>query len=396
MSNFTPPPFRGRAGEGGDRLLRRLAQSLAAILGSALLVLPGVSSSQTDVQDGQPEGSGAATLGGTDGDTYQVTSLEDGGPGSLRYGIETADGPRIIVFDVEGTIELDSRLAVDKPYLTLAGETAPGEGITITGWTTSIANTHDVIIRYLRFRPGDANCPAFQDDALNVVRSTDVLIDHVSTSWSVDETLSVTHSDRVTVQWSIIAESLRDSCHEKGPHGYASLIRWNGGVTFHHNLFAHHDSRVPRVGDDTRLDFVNNVVYDWGARPGYSGPADEGTTRVNYVGNYAIAGPSTAPPTRSRIFIAGSPTTRVYQSGNKVDANVNGVHDGVDTAFSMFAGDYGTEPTRFDAPPIVTDTADVAYDRVLAEAGASLARDAVDARIVDEVRTEAGRIIDTP
>ena len=290
--------------------VQRRSRALAVVIASALFAcfMPGVSSSQDDSPGSNPEGFGAAALGGADGDMYQVTTLDDGGPGSLRYGIETADGPRTIVFDVEGTIELDSHLRVDKPYLTLAGETAPGEGVTLTGWTTSITNTHDIVVRYLRFRPGDANCPSFQDDALNVVRSTDVLIDHVSASWSVDETLSVTYSDRITVQWSIIAESLRDSCHEKGPHGYASLLRWNGGVTLHHNLFVHDDSRVPRVGDDTRLDFVNNVLYDWGARPGYSGPADEGTTRVNYVGNYAIAGPSTAPAARSKNIRRGQPS----------------------------------------------------------------------------------------
>ena len=342
------------------------------------------------------EGFGSAALGGSSGDIYHVTNLDDGGPGSLRSGIKTAVGPRTIVFDVAGTIELRSRLPIERPYLTLAGDTSPGVGVTVTGWTTSVANTHDVIVRYLRFRPGDGNCPAFQDDALNVVRSTDVLIDHVSTSWSVDETLSVTYSDRVTVRWSIIAESLNDSCHEKGPHGYASLLRWDGGVTFHHNLFAHHNSRVPRVGDDTSLDFVNNVLYDWGIRPGYSGPEGEGSTHINYVGNYGVAGPSTVPARRSVIFVGGSPETQIYQEGNLIDANLNGFRDGTDTGWAMFAGSYTPAALRFDFSPVATDAADSAYARVLTEAGASLARDSIDQRIVDEVRTETGRIVDSP
>jgi pectate lyase len=335
-----------------------------------------------------------AAFGGSGGDIYHVTNLDDSGPGSLRSGIQTAVGPRTIVFDVAGTIELRSRLPIDRPYLTLAGDTAPDAGITVTGWTTSVANTHDVVVRHLRFRPGDANCPAFQDDALNVVRSTDVLIDHVSTSWSIDETLSVTYSDRVTVQWSIIAESLNDSCHEKGSHGYASLLRWNGDVAFHHNLFTHHNSRVPRVGDDTSLNFVNNVLYDWGMRPGYSGPEGEGSTRINYVGNYAIAGPSTTPSRRSIVFVGGSPETQIYQQGNLIDANLNGYRDGTDTGWAMFAGSYTPAPTRFDFPPVAADDADATYERVLAEAGASPARDSVDERIVEDVRTESGRIID--
>ena len=118
-----------------------------------------------------------------------------------------------------------------------------------------------MIVRYLRFRAGDINCPEFQGDSLGVVASRDVIIDHVSASWSIDETLSVTRSDRVTVQWSIIAESLDSACHLEGRHGFGSLLRWgDGGLSFHHNLYAHHASRNPRIGDDLGVDFVNNVV----------------------------------------------------------------------------------------------------------------------------------------
>jgi pectate lyase len=238
------------------------------------------------------EGFGAYAVGGRGGDVYHVTTLADSGPGSLRHGVSEARGPRTIVFDVSGTIFLRSELVIDRPFLTLAGQTAPGDGVTIAGFGTLISDTHNVIVRFMRFRPGDINCPEFQGDALSVVRSQDIVIDHVSASWSIDEALSVTHSDRVTVQWSIIADSLNASCHREGRHGFGSLLRWGaGGLTFHHNLYAHHASRNPRLGDDLGLDFVNNVVYDWGSAPGYSGEAAEGSPRLNYVANTLVADP---------------------------------------------------------------------------------------------------------
>ena len=343
------------------------------------------------------EGAGANTVGGRGGDVYHVTNLNDSGPGSLREGIRTATGPRTIVFDVSGTIYLTSKLSINKPNLTIAGQTAPGDGITIAGWNTIISNTRDVIVRYLRFRVGDVNCPGYQDDALSVDRSNNVIIDHVSVSWSADETLSVTESDRVTVQWSFITESMKNSCHEKGAHGYGSLIRYgNGQVTYHHNLYAHHDSRNPRVGDNIGLDFVNNVVYDWGIKAGYSGDATEGTTRVNYVGNYLVAGPSTPASNRTRAFEGGSASTQIYQSNNLIDSNVNGARDGADTDWAMFVGAYTKQqPGRFDFAQVETDDAKTAYERVLKLAGQSLVRDVVDTRIVSEMRSDGGRQIDS-
>ena len=170
----------------------------------------------------------------------------------------------------------------------------------------------------MRFRPGDVNCPNYQDDGFDVDKSTNVIADHVSASWSVDETLSVTESNNVTIQWSLITESMKNSCHIKGAHGYGSLIRYlNGLVTYHHNLYAHHDSRNPRLGDNIGLDFVNNVIFDWGNEAGYSGDATEGTPRLNYVGNYLIAGPDTPASKRIRAFNGGSLSTLIYQSNTR-------------------------------------------------------------------------------
>ncbi len=343
------------------------------------------------------EGSGAFTAGGRAGDVYHVTNLNDAGAGSLRYGIQTASGPRTIIFDLSGTIYLQSKLSINKPFLTLAGQTAPGDGITVAGWTTAITDTHDVIVRYMRFRVGDINCPNYQDDGFTVDRSTNVIADHVSASWSVDETLSVTESSLVTIQWSFITESMKNSCHVKGAHGYGSLIRYGDGlVTYHHNLYAHHDSRNPRLGDNIGLDFVNNIVYDWGSEAGYSGEASEGTPRLNYVGNYLVAGPSTPSSKRNRAFNGASTNTLIYQSNNFIDSNLNGAHDGADTQWAMFIGSYTKQqPGRFSFQQVETDDAPTAYGRVLNLAGQRLVRDAVDTRIISEVQNEGGHQIDS-
>jgi rhamnogalacturonyl hydrolase YesR/pectate lyase len=342
------------------------------------------------------EGFGAFAAGGRGGDVYHVKNLSDAGPGSLRYGVQTARGPRTIVFDLSGTIFLRSGLNIDKPFLTLAGQTAPGDGVTVAGFTTSIAGTHDVIVRFMRFRAGDINCPVFQGDALNVFESRDVIIDHVSASWSIDETLSVTHSDRVTVQWSIIADSLNAACHAKGHHGYGSLLRYGkGGITLHHDLYAHHASRNPRLGDDLGLDFVNNVVYDWGSEPGYSGPASEGSPRLNYVANTLVAGPSTRAEKRKLAFATGSDRTEIYERGNRIDAVVQGATATVPSDWELFTGAYRVRQERFPFPEVETDDAGTAYRRVLAEAGASLVRDSVDSSVLRSVETKTGSLIDS-
>jgi pectate lyase len=336
------------------------------------------------------EGEGAFATGGRGGDVYTVTNRNDAGPGSLRQGIVSAPGvPRTIVFAVAGTIELRSRLTINRDNLTIAGQTAPGGGITITGWPVVVSRARNVIIRHLRFRMGDANCPAVQDDALWVDRSQNVIIDHVSASWSVDETLSVTDSSGVTVQWSFITESLRSSCHEKGAHGYGSLIRFgNGRVTYYRNLFAHHDSRNPRLGDNIALDFVNNVVYNWGSTAGYSGAAEEGNTRLNLVGNSYVAGPSST--NRNRAFVGGSANTTIYVESNLMN--------GVDTEWQMISGAFTRrEESRHETVQIEGVSApEAALLAVLRAGGANRSRDSVDERIVEQVRAQTGRIINSP
>jgi pectin methylesterase-like acyl-CoA thioesterase len=357
------------------------------------------------------EGAGAYSIGGRGGDTYHVTNLNDTGAGSLRNGVTTATGPRTIVFDVSGTINLNSRLSINKSFLTISGQTAPGDGITVAGWTTAVADAQHVIIRYMRFRPGDIRCASgMEGDALWVDNSKDVIIDHVSASWSIDESLSVTDSDRVSVQWSFISESLNTSCHPEGRHGFGSLIRYGSGrVSYHHNLYAHHFNRNPRVGDNITLDFVNNVIYDWGTDASYSGAFDEGITKVNYAGNYLVAGPNTPSNKRARAFNGGSVNTWIYQDGNIIDSNVNGIHDGTNTGWAMFVNSYTQQVAPVDlnaglAEPkepseslidINIGSAETAYRLVLFTAGSAHFRDAVDTRIFNDVRNETGAFINS-
>ncbi len=253
-----------------------------------------------------------------------------------------------------------------------------------------------------------------QGDSFWVDKSKDVLIDHVSASWSVDETLSVTESDRVSVQWSFITESLNNSCHYNDAgtaferHGYGSLIRYGDGrISYHHNLFAHHYNRNPRVGDNITLDFVNNVIYDWGTDASYSGSANEGTTKVNYIGNYLVAGPNTPSSKRNRAFSGGSVNTLIYQDGNVIDGNLNGAHDGTNTGWAMFIGSYTPQMNPLDLAAnqslkaaaslvdINAGSAESAYLSVVNTAGSSRVRDPADARNASEVRNETGLMIDS-
>ncbi|GIW76313.1 MAG: hypothetical protein KatS3mg104_1376 [Phycisphaerae bacterium] len=349
------------------------------------------------------EGAGKYSTGGRGGDVYYVQNLNDSGPGSLRYGIQTAGGPRTILFNVSGTIHLLSDLIINKSNLTIAGQTAPGGGITLADRQTRIVNngsvpTENVIVQYLRFRVGDTYTRnidnTYEPDALWIAGSRNIMIDHVSASWGVDETLSVTHgSTDVTVQWSQISQSLQNAGHHKGAHGYGSLI--NGGdITFHHNLYAQHSSRNPRPGDSsvegqtTRLDFVNNVIANPGFRYGYSG-ADL-NTYVNLVGNYGISGPETSS---TSLFLGGGTGTTIYSSGNMIDTNKNGFVDGVST--SGLSGTYTLSSSRANVIPVQTTNARQAYIQVLSRSGANLFRDTIDRGVVRSSMLGDGPMIDS-
>ncbi len=349
------------------------------------------------------EGFGAHTPGGRAGRALLVTNLSDFGPGSLRAACE-AKGPRIVVFRVSGVIELRSPLVIEQPFITIAGQTSPGGGICLKNYAVVVRRTHDVIMRHLRIRPGDVMKK--EQDALSVYDARNVIVDHCSTSWGTDETLSVTKdSSNITVQWCMITESLNRSYHHKGAHGYGSLIvSSDGGVTFHHNVYAHHSSRNPRPGGyadkpGILLDFRNNLIYNWGRAAGYNG---QYLVRMNYVGNYLKPGPSTDASARGVAFRIGGPLTALFLRDNVME----GFPKRSQSNWLMVVSPPGLSAREaeaklrarkpFPAAPVGTDSPLTAYRRALANAGATLPiRDAVDARVIQEIKTAGGGIIDS-
>lgn len=343
------------------------------------------------------EGFGAETPGGRGGRVLVVRNLADSGPGSLREAIETK-GPRIVVFAVSGIIDLKAPLRVTEPYLTLAGQSAPGMGIWLRGEGLRI-ETHDAVVRHLRSRPGEGL--GREVDAISVGGAARrVVLDHCSATWSVDEALSPSGAiGDVTVQWCLIGESLRKSVHSKGEHGYGSLVRAAGGVTLHHNLWVKNTARNPRLGDNygrppwPSFDVRNNVMALWGAVcSGMTGDR----MRVNYIGNYLKPGPESLR--RAPIVLTKNADIEFYLGGNFVEGWPE---------FDQNDGRYFTpleaEGRRlfrlssrpFPAPAVTVSDARTAYEAVLAGAGATRPRrDAVDERIVAEVRRGDGRIID--
>jgi hypothetical protein len=343
------------------------------------------------------EGAGANATGGRGGDIYYVTTLANTGTGSLRNGISGAPaGGRTILFKVSGNIVLTSTLTVNKPNLTIAGQTAPGDGICLQDYSFNIA-ANNVIVRHLRTRLGTN---ALQEaDAMWINSGTNIIVDHVSASWSVDELLSSsTDVANLTVQNCFITEALNNSIHSKGAHGYGGIISASANTTFSYlrNLYAHNQSRNPRIGSDAqagtlRLDFRNNVIYNYGGRAGYTGGTDE-STEINYVGNYCLKGPSS---TYNYILQGGGSTTHVYQNGNFIDLNRNGVVDGTDTGWGMFSESFTQFASPFEVPAATTEPAPVAFQRVVALSGAiPWRRDSNDQRIASTVRQQTGAIID--
>lgn len=349
------------------------------------------------------EGGGMFATGGRGGKVYYVTSLaDDKTEGTLRWALGKT-GPRTILFKVSGTIELTSTLKISKGDVTIAGQTAPGEGICIKGYTFAI-DADNVILRYMRFRMGDIN--AVQDDALKGNGTKNVIVDHCSMSWSTDECASFYGNENFTMQYCIVSESLRNSVHKKGVHGFGGI--WGGkNASFHHNLIAHHDSRNPRFNglrreglkyksdvDLERVDFRNNVIYNWGHHSSYGGESGQ----YNIVANYFKAGPATPAKVRNRITnidIDAQPDScppgygKYYIADNYVygfDKVTKHNWEGVllDSAVELKKAQM---LTPFDVTPVTTQTAEKAYVSVLKSAGASLFRDKIDARVVSEVET---------
>lgn len=346
------------------------------------------------------EGAGRFAAGGRGGEVLTVTNLDDSGPGSLRDAVERSHA-RIIRFAVAGTIRLKSDLVIRHPRITISGLGAPAGGIALADHSL-IVDADDVVIRHIRSRLGARS--GTEGDAISIVGGRRIILDHVSASWSVDETLSVSaRYDRtpgihdVTVQWSIISESLRRAGHSKGEHGYGSLIRGGKGsrFSFHHNLWAHHVQRMPRPGnyspiaddpDGPLIEFRSNIFYNWGGRAaGYNADKDSAATYA-FIDNCYIAGPDTRG---MHVFREENPNARAWFSGNSLNGTVP------DDPWGLVQGLRNPLDSAPDVAPVASDPVPHGCEKVLTEAGASRPRDAVDARIVEEVRTRTGRIIDS-
>lgn len=371
------------------------------------------------------EGFGRYTTGGRGGKVIHVTNLNDNGEGSFRAACEET-GARTIVFDVAGTIHLETPLQLQNGNVTIAGQTAPGDGICIADNPFQI-EANNVIIRYMRFRLGnkyvkEENADGW--DGLGGMDKENIIVDHCSVSWSIDECLSIYGVRNATVQWCIAAQSLQASGHSKGAHGYGG--NWGGsGVTYHHNLLAHHESRVPRLGPryttqlDERLDMRNNVFYNWAGNGCYGGEA----MNVNIVNNYYKPGPGTskrdAETIQRRIAAIGVRTNEYIQDYPDykptlhkwgtffIDGNVNSKYDDVtndnwtygvynqtknDASVDYKYTDEVKKQMKLEEPiefvHVTTHSANDAYARVLSYAGCSKVRDDYDNFIINE--TEKG------
>jgi pectate lyase len=345
------------------------------------------------------EGAGMYSTGGRGGEVYEVTTLADSGPGSLREAVSVSN--RTVVFRVSGTIELAAPLLIAGSNLTIAGQTAPGDGICISGHNTNIkANAHDIVIRYLRFRLGDVSGQA--DDAFNTnvpgsvspgIRN--LIIDHCSFSWAVDECLSPYGNFDVTVQWCIISEGLTLSAHPKSRHGYGGL--WGGERnTYHHNLLAHQGGRNPRFSFTEKINLVvdhrNNVIYNYGYTSCYGG---EWANGINIVGNYYKPGPDTLADV-APVILSANRGGQWHVDGNHVEGHPQvTAHNRTGIRYPVGGIAELSEPVPF-ATEIESQSAQAAYDAVLVNAGAVLPRrDAVDARVVNDVRNGTGRLINS-
>lgn len=365
------------------------------------------------------EGFGTTTPGGRGGKIIEVTSLADDGPGTLREALSDSN-PRTIIFNVGGVIELKDFAYVTSPFITIAGQTAPGDGVVIKGAGLVIL-THDVIIQHLRIRTGnEGKIKPEHNDAIAIFKSEygipyNIVVDHVSVSWGEDELISILEGVHdVTISNSIVSESLNRSRHSKGNHGSGIIITYGSDkVSLHHNLLAHNYMRNPLIEFGGTYDIVNNVIYDWGIESTFI-VDHSSNTFINLVGNHFVSGPSTNPEAKEVILrsAVGNSIPKIYESNNLGPRRQKLSDD----FMQMFT--FGFDPkfiqgntldekiawsrqTFFLAQPIkvprisIITTKDV-LETVLVSAGATQPlRDKVDQRIVGEVRGKTGKIINS-
>ena len=356
------------------------------------------------------EGGGMYTTGGRGGKVIHVTTLADSGTGSLRAALNES-GARTIVFDVAGIIELKSALSIKNGNVTIAGQTAPGDGICIKNYELKFENADNIIIRYIRFRMGDE--AKREADALWGRYNRNIIIDHCSMSWSTDECSSFYANEYFTMQWCILTESLRNSVHGKGKHGYGGI--WGGkNASFHHNLLANHDSRNPRIDHPQiygnyvethrgNVDYRCNAVYNWGSNLTYGG--EDGW--FNIVNNYYKPGPAssdrkyfvdaygsyvkdgtTYADSYPQMYLSGNVNTQYTELGAANDASTIYWHNGAGYGnyYSLL-----TSALEIDGPQqknvyTTTHSAEASFNTICQYAGASLSRDIVDERACGDAR----------
>ena len=364
------------------------------------------------------EGGGMYTTGGRGGKVIHVTTLADSGAGSLRAALAES-GARTIVFDVAGVIDLKSTINIANGDVTIAGQTAPGDGICIKNYDVKFEKSDNIIIRFVRFRMGDE--AKREADALWGRYNRNIILDHCSMSWSTDECGSFYANEFFTLQWSILTESLRYSVHGKGEHGYGGI--WGGkNASFHHNLLSCHDSRNPRIDhpqiyDDYvsthrgNVDYRCNAVYNWGDNVTYGG--EDGW--FNVVNNYYKPGPASSDRKyfvdaygvydKNGVRYADS-YPELYLSGNVNSKYPElGAANDVSTIYWHNGETYGNYKTLLSSPlPLngpsgknvytTTHSAEDSFGRICQFAGASLARDAVDVRASSDAVSGKATITD--
>lgn len=346
------------------------------------------------------EGFGSGTPGGRGGQVLLVTNLNDDGPGSLRAAL-AAKGPRIVIFRVGGTIQVERAWQIAEPFITIAGQTAPGDGITLRGAPLSI-RTHDVIVRGLRIRVGDKTPKLTAPDGLAIGAPDqpvyNVIVDHCSISWAIDENVSTYQAAPVfgvSIQWNVISEGLMNNRHPEGAHSMGLLVGDNSsGISIHHNLFAHNNRRNPVIkgnsGNRTAVEVINNVVYNWGERATHF---LIGSVAANLIGNYYKPGPNSAGR-GVQLEASSAAATQLYVQGNIGPGRTSNRQN-------EWAAVAGTAAYRSSTPAMVPSgikahSATMAYDLVLTHAGATTPqRDAIDQRIVEDVQKGHGRLIDS-